>query len=69
MLAHFFGESTHPDASKVVDGKASVPRSIGGEDTSKAGTKNVIPHSFLKLLHAQGLGQLLEEDLDEDTAA
>lgn len=69
MLSHLFGQSTHANAGKVVDGKANVPGVFLREHALEARPQNLVFHALLKLWHSNLLGQILEEDLDKDSAA
>lgn len=69
MFTHLFSKRSHTNAGEVVDREAGVSGIVCGEDARKAGAQDVILHSFLKFRHAHRLGQVLKQDLDEDTAA
>jgi len=69
VLAHFFRERPHANAGEVIDGEACVSRGVGGEDAGEAGSEDVVFQSLMQFGHAHSLSQILEENLDEDTAA
>jgi hypothetical protein len=69
MLAHAFRQLAHADARKVVDGEARVARVVCREDAGEALLQLLRIQLRPQLRHAQRLGQVLKEDLDEDAAA
>jgi hypothetical protein len=69
LLAHVFRQYTHTDTSEVVDGKSGVSGVLCWEETLEAGAENLISEAGLQARKTQILCQVLEEDLDEDTAA
>lgn len=69
MLSHLLGQNTHANTGKVVDGESDVAGVFAGEDSFEAGAEGFISHSCPQLDHADFLRDVLEQDLDEDTAA
>lgn len=67
MLAHVFGESTHSDGCEEVDTEPSVLRVVGRENTSQCWLQFVSLEAFGQLFHADALGEVLDENFDEDT--
>lgn len=68
MLAHVLGQHTHADAGEVIDREAGVAGVVQWEEALEAGAQDLVPHAFLQLRQAHVLSEVLEEDLDEDTA-
>jgi len=68
MLAHFLRDGAHTDTGKVVDGETGIPSVVSREDTVEAWTQHVVFQSSLQFSHAECFNEVLEEDLDEDTA-
>ena len=69
MLSHLLGQCTHTNAGKVIDGESGVPWVVYWEDAFKAGSDDIIFQSCLELWHAKCFCEILEQNLDEDTAA
>lgn len=69
MLAHVFGQNTHANAGEVIDRETGMSRVIRGEETLKAWPQNLITESGLQAGQAHVLSKVLEQNLDEDTAA
>lgn len=69
MLSHLLGQAAHADAGEVIDGEARVARDVHGEEAIEAGAEEVVSETGLQRGHAEGFGEVLEEDLDEDAAA
>ena len=66
MLPEVFGESSETDRGEEVDGETGVGRVIAGEDAFECGLQGGVACTGHELGHAHVLGELLEEDLDED---
>jgi hypothetical protein len=69
MLSHVFCQHTHTDTGKVVDGEAGVARVFCREQTLEAGPKDLVSESGLQARQTEVLCKILEENLDENTAA
>lgn len=69
MLAHLFREQTHADAGEVVDGEPRVTRVVHREEPVEAGPQDGIHQSLPQLRQSEVFRHVLEQDLDENTAA
>jgi hypothetical protein len=69
MFTHLFSKRTHTNAGEVVDGESGVARIVQWEKPVKAWSKDRIGQAFFELGHSHMLGEVLEKNLDENTAA
>lgn len=69
VLSHLLGQYTHADAGEVVDGESDVARVLSGEEAFEAGPQRLVSHACPELSQADFLGNVLEQNLDEDAAA
>lgn len=69
MLAHLLREQTHANAGEVVDGEPSVARVVHREEPVEAGTQDGVQQSLPQLRQSEMLRHVLEQNLDENTAA
>jgi hypothetical protein len=69
MFTHLLCERTHTNTGKVVDGESGVARVVQWEEPVKAGSKDRIGQAFFELGDSHMLGEILEQNLDENTAA
>lgn len=69
MLTHIFRQNTKTDTGEVVDGEPCVAWVVQREETFETGSKDLIRHLRPQLGQSKMLSQVLEENLDKDTAA
>jgi hypothetical protein len=69
VFAHVFGQDTHTNAGEVVDREAGVARVLGREKTLETWSQDLVSEPGLQGRQAHVLCKILEQDLDEDTAA
>jgi hypothetical protein len=69
MFTHLFCERTHTDTGEVVDGESGVARVVQWEEAVKAGSEDRVGQAFFEFGHSHMLGEVLEQNFDEDTAA
>ena len=71
MFAHFLCETTHADTGEVIDCETGVALVgvVHGEDAVEAGAEDVVFEARLESSHTHCFREVLEEDLDENTAA
>lgn len=68
MFTHLFRERTHTNAGEVVDREPGVARVVQGEKAVEARPKDRIGQAFFEFGHSHMLGEILEQNLDENTA-
>lgn len=68
MLTHLLRQDPHADTGEVVDRETRVTRFVGREDAGEARTKDLIFQAFLQRRHTKCFGEILEQNLDEDSA-
>lgn len=69
MLSHLFSQNTHANTGKVVDRESDVARVVNGEDAFEVRSESFVGQTCPQLWQASFLQNVLEQDLDEDTAA
>lgn len=68
MLAHVFRQHTHTNTGEVVDRETGVTRVFCREQTLEAGPQDLVSETGLQARKTEVLGEVLEQNLDEDTA-
>lgn len=69
MLAHVFRQHTHANTGEVVDRETGVARVLCREQTLEAGPQDLVSETGLQARKTKVLGEVLEQNFDEDTAA
>ena len=65
MVPHTLCQSTHTDASKVVDGEACIARIVQREQAFEESALQRILKAGLELFHAESFSQILNQNLDK----
>lgn len=68
MLAHVLGQHAHANAGEIIDREPGVSRVFRREKALEARTQNLISEAGLQTGQAKILCQILEQDLDENSA-
>jgi hypothetical protein len=68
VLAHVFRQHTHTNTGEVIDRETGVTRVLCWEQTLEAGPQNLVSETGLQARKTKVLGEILEQNLDEDTA-
>lgn len=65
MLSHLLCQSTHPNASKIVDGETCVARIVQRKQSFEVRAFKGILEAGLEFCHAESFSQILNQNLDE----
>lgn len=68
VLSHLLGQDAHANAGEVVDGEPDVARVLSREEALEAGPQRLIGHACSELNQADFFRNVLEQNLDKDTA-